>query len=151
MVTLTANAGSGASFQQWGGACSGTTTTCTLPMTAARFVTATFAQAFTDSPLTAGSTTVRATHVTELRTAINTLRTQVFGLPAFNFTDPTLTAGSTVIQALHISELRAALADAYAAAGQSAPSYTDSTLTAMGTPIRASHILEVRAAVQALE
>ena len=41
-VTLFASPGSGATFAGWGGACSGTGTTCTLSMTAARSVTATF-------------------------------------------------------------------------------------------------------------
>jgi len=80
----------------------------------------------------------------------NTLRTQVFGLPAFRFTDPTLAAGSILVKAPHVNELQAALADAYASAGQTPLSSTDSTLMAMGTPIRASHMLEPRPAVKAL-
>ena len=42
-VTLTATPGVGQGFTGWGGACSGTSTTCTLSMTAARSVSATFA------------------------------------------------------------------------------------------------------------
>jgi endoglucanase len=45
-VTLTAAAGSGASFAGWSGACSGTST-CTVSMTQARAVTATFNSAST--------------------------------------------------------------------------------------------------------
>ncbi len=41
-VTLTATAASGSSFGGWGGACSGAARTCTLTMSAARTVTATF-------------------------------------------------------------------------------------------------------------
>ncbi|MBL8331245.1 MAG: S8 family serine peptidase [Rubrivivax sp.] len=41
-VTLTAAAGSGAVFAGWSGACSGTAATCTVSMSAARAVTATF-------------------------------------------------------------------------------------------------------------
>jgi hypothetical protein len=41
-VTLTAAAASGSTFGGWSGACSGTATTCTVSMTAARSVTATF-------------------------------------------------------------------------------------------------------------
>jgi len=41
-VTLTATPGSGQSFQSWGGACSGSSPTCALTMTAAHSVTATF-------------------------------------------------------------------------------------------------------------
>ena len=42
VVTLTATSASGYAFNGWGGACTGTTTTCTLSMTAAKSVTATF-------------------------------------------------------------------------------------------------------------
>ena len=41
-VTLTATAASGSTFAGWSGACSGTASTCTVSMTAARTVTATF-------------------------------------------------------------------------------------------------------------
>jgi hypothetical protein len=41
-VTLTATAGSGAGFTGWGGACTGSTTTCTLTMSADQTVTASF-------------------------------------------------------------------------------------------------------------
>jgi endo-1,4-beta-D-glucanase Y len=42
VVTLTATAGSGSSLTGWSGACSGTAATCTVTMSAARSVTATF-------------------------------------------------------------------------------------------------------------
>jgi len=41
-VTLTATPAAGSTFAGWGGACSGTATTCTVSMTAARSVTANF-------------------------------------------------------------------------------------------------------------
>jgi len=41
-VTLTATPGSGGSFDGWGGACAGTSTTCTISMTSDRSVTAAF-------------------------------------------------------------------------------------------------------------
>jgi Divergent InlB B-repeat domain len=41
-VTLTATPAAGSSFASWGGACSGSTTTCTITMSAAKSVTATF-------------------------------------------------------------------------------------------------------------
>ena len=41
-VTLTAAASAGSSFTAWSGACSGASTTCTVSMSAARSVTATF-------------------------------------------------------------------------------------------------------------
>jgi uncharacterized repeat protein (TIGR02543 family) len=43
-VTLTASAATGYSFSGWSGACSGTSMGCTVSMTAARSVTATFSQ-----------------------------------------------------------------------------------------------------------
>jgi hypothetical protein len=42
MVTLTAHPGSGAQLSSWGGACSGSASTCVVNMTAARSVVATF-------------------------------------------------------------------------------------------------------------
>ena len=83
-------------------------------MTADTAVTATFsptAFAFTDDPLTTGATPVKAVHVLELRTAINTIRADN-SLPPFTFTG-TLTAGTTVISALHVSELRTAINAVY--------------------------------------
>lgn len=44
-VTLVASPGSGATFAGWGGACSGTGSTCTVSMSAARSVTASFSGA----------------------------------------------------------------------------------------------------------
>src|SRR2546422_7906330 len=41
MVTLTVSPASGATFKQWGGACSGTSPSCAVTMTAAKSVTAT--------------------------------------------------------------------------------------------------------------
>ncbi len=149
-VTLMETPGSGASFKQWGGACSGTAATCTVTMTANQSVTATFSQVFTDPTLTAGSTVIRAVHLTELRSAINTLRA-VNGRAAFGWTDPTLTAGSTPAKKVHLDELRTALTQAYQAAGQSPPSYTDPTIVAQQTMIKASHISELRTAIRALE
>lgn len=48
-VALTATAASGYSFSGWSGACSGTSATCTVSMTAARSVTATFNQVISNA------------------------------------------------------------------------------------------------------
>jgi hypothetical protein len=120
-------------------------------MSAARAVTATFATssgAFTDNPLAAGTTVVKAAHITELRTAINTARTRN-GLTAVSWTDPTLTAGVTAIKAIHITELRTSLNQVYTKLGRALPAYTDPTLTA-GTASKAAHIQELRNAVSSL-
>ena len=49
-VTLTAQPGAGSVFAQWGGACSGSSSACTVSMSEARTVTATFDPAPTPSP-----------------------------------------------------------------------------------------------------
>ena len=149
-VTLTASAGSGASFKEWGGACSGTSTTCTVTMSAAKSAKATFSKTYTDDPITSQSTPVKAVHITDLRQAINTLRSNN-SLSAFTFTDLTLTAGTTQMKAVHITELRSALSGVYTAKGLTQPSYTDPTITAGQTTIKKAHVAEIRQAVKDAE
>ena len=79
---------------------------------------------FTDDPLTAGSTVVKAVHVNELRTAIDTLRSR-YGLGSFPWTDLPMTSGITV-KAVHLSELRTALIAVYTQAGQTPPTFPPS-------------------------
>jgi hypothetical protein len=104
---------------------------------------------FTDDPLTPGSTPVKAIHVTELRQAIDTLRTR-FGLAPFAWTDETIVAGSTVVKATHMTELRSALQAVYAAAGRAAPTYTQPTVAPATTVISAVDVAELRAAIRAV-
>jgi hypothetical protein len=104
---------------------------------------------FTDDPLTALGTLVKAVHITELRQRIDTLRARV-ALLAFSWTDPTITTGVTVIKAIHLTELRTALNAVYAAAGRTAPAYTNPTVTPGLTVIAGVHIAELRAAVRAV-
>ena len=104
---------------------------------------------FTDDPLTSGSTVVKAVHVTELRLAIDALRTR-YGLGAFAWTDATLGAGVMPVKAVHVSQLRTALNQAYTAAGSPAPTYTHTVLTAGTTVITAVDIAELRTAVLAI-
>jgi hypothetical protein len=103
---------------------------------------------FTDSPLTAGVTFIKAPHVLELRMRIDAIRVAV-GLAPYAWTDALMT-GSTLVRAVHITEMRAALEAAYIQAGRSAPTYTDPDLT-IGTMIKAAHIEELRAAILAME
>ena len=105
---------------------------------------------FTDDPLAAQSTPIKAGHISELRTAIDSVRV-ARGLAAFAWTDPTLTPGSTPAKAVHLTDLRTALSQAYQAAGQTPPTYTDPDVQAGLTLIRASHLNELRTAVRALE
>jgi hypothetical protein len=65
------------------------------------------AASWTDSSLTAGSTIVKAVHITEMRTALNAAYTGC-GRSVPTYTN-TLTAGSTIIKAIDVSELRDAV------------------------------------------
>lgn len=99
---------------------------------------------FTDD-LFAGTTKMKAVHITELRTAVNLVRAAA-GLPPAVLTDPVLTAG-TFIKAAHITELRANLDQARAVFGLIPTWYFDATIP-IGSRIRAAHILELRGGVQ---
>jgi RHS repeat-associated protein len=96
---------------------------------------------FTDDPLAPGVTPIKAVHITELRDAINQLRTRA-GLSAATWTDSQL--AGTIIKAAHITELRAKLDEARLALGLSNAAYTDPSLGAGSTPIKAVHITELR-------
>jgi hypothetical protein len=106
-------------------------------------ITPAAALTFTDSPLVASTTAVKAVHITELRTAINTARVR-YGLLAQVWTDPTLTAGTTTIKAVHLTEMRTALSAAYVASGRVAPTYSPVTVTAGTTTVTAAQITELR-------
>ena len=103
---------------------------------------------FSDDPLTAGSSVVRAVHITELRTRIDALRAR-YGLAAYAWTDPPISVRTTVIRAVHVTDMRTALSQAYVAAGRTAPVFTNPNIA--GMPIKVVHIAELRAAVVALE
>lgn len=98
---------------------------------------------FTDAPLTAGTTLIKAQHVTELRQAVNAVRATA-NLSAATWTDPTLT--NVTVKAVHITELRTNLDAALTALGISTSSYTDPTLT--GIAIKAVHLEEIRQRVK---
>jgi hypothetical protein len=147
-VTLTAAPAAGAIFTGWSGACAGAAP-CTIVMDQPRAVIARFGLVFTDATLTPLSSIVRAAHVAELRSAIDTLRARQ-GLGAFAWTDPILVARATAIKRSHLVELRAALAAVYAAWALAAPGWTDPAIISGATLVRAAHIAELRAAVQAL-
>jgi Arc/MetJ family transcription regulator len=99
---------------------------------------------FTDDPVT-GSTVARAVHISELRTAVNAMRTAA-GLGTQTFTDALLTA--TAIRAVHITELRSALDAARAILGLSAINYIDPTITAGVTTLKTAHIQDLRDGVK---
>ena len=148
-MTLAASAGSGASFNWWNGSCSGSGP-CTIVMTGVQSVKANFSATFTNPTPTAGTSLIGAADITELRSAINTIRTQNFGLAPFAFSDPTISVGAIPVKAVHFIELRAALIDAYVQAGIAPPIYTDPVITPGVTVIRAVDLTELRSAMSAL-
>jgi hypothetical protein len=146
---LTATPAPGAVFKEWRGACNGTSPSCILSVDGAANVTAVFSKVFTDEPLVARTTPVKAIHLLDLRSAIETLRARG-GLTPFAYNDAGLTPGNTTIRAVHLTDLRTALTQAYQAAGRSTPSFAEA-LVARETRIKASHISELRTAVRTLE
>ena len=148
-MTLTAVPTTGSVFAGWSGACTGSAG-CTVTMSQARAVTASFSRVFTDATLTARVSTMRAVHVSELRAAIDTLRARQ-GLTAFAWTDGSLTVGATPIRRSHLVEMRTALTAVFTARGLPAPTWTDPTITTGTTAIKAAHITELRSATLALQ
>ncbi|HKR66056.1 MAG TPA: hypothetical protein VJZ00_20155 [Thermoanaerobaculia bacterium] len=101
---------------------------------------------FSDDPLIAQVTPVKAAHLTELRQAVNAIRATA-GLPPATFTDPALSS-AIAIQAAHCAELRSALTPARSSLGLGPPTFTDATLTATVTKVRAVHLQELRDAMK---
>jgi hypothetical protein len=101
---------------------------------------------FTDDPLVARTTKIKAVHLAELRTAVNAVRAQA-GLTAFSFTDSA--SAGVVVKALHINQLRTALDAAMSPLdaamsplGFATGGYTDTLST--GVVIKAVHFQEIR-------
>jgi uncharacterized repeat protein (TIGR01451 family) len=99
---------------------------------------------FTDDPLEAGVTTVKAAHVNELRAAVAAMRNAA-GVTPFAFTDPVLS--NAFIRWYHWAELRTAVEEARSALGLVGATYSDPVLDA-GTKIKAAHLRELRSAVR---
>jgi hypothetical protein len=96
--------------------------------------------AFSQNPLTAQSTVIRAVHLEELRRAVEAVRSTAALHPP-SWTDTAL-AGKR-IRAVHIEEVRSRLDEALDRFNlPSAPPYTDITLS--GVVVRATHIQELR-------
>jgi hypothetical protein len=96
---------------------------------------------FTDNPLIAQSTLIRATHMTELRQAVNAMRAAA-GLTPATFSDPSVL---TLIRSTHTQELRTALSPARSSLGLSTVTFTDPTIL---NRVRAVHLQELRDAVK---
>jgi len=97
---------------------------------------------FTDDPLAAQQTAVRAVHLTQLRTAIAAVRVAA-GLVPFAYSR-TIAAGG-LVQAQDIAEMRTALQQARTAIGLATP--VTGPLTA-GSPMKALHVQELRDLVE---
>lgn len=105
---------------------------------------------FSDNPLNPPNsppTQMKLVHLTELREAVNSLRSHA-GLPAFNYTvDPNPQQNVTTVKADHIRQLRTALEGARGQLGLSTGGYTNPTLTENSSLIYAVDFQEIRAQV----
>ncbi|HYR13742.1 MAG TPA: hypothetical protein VEQ67_05920, partial [Mycobacterium sp.] len=113
-------------------------------------ITLSAATVFTDAPLVAQSTVVKAVHILELRAAIDLVRV-INQLQPFGWFDPVLTPRVTQVGAIHLLELRAALNAAYQIASRPPPVYTNATIGPEFTIIRAIDLTELQAAVLGLQ
>jgi hypothetical protein len=98
---------------------------------------------FTDDPVVAQTTPIKAIHITQLRQAVNAVRAAA-SLGSFTFTD----ISPTNIRAVHIAELRSALGAARTALGLASQTFTDPALTPGATVVKAAHVQELRAGVK---
>lgn len=96
---------------------------------------------FTDDPVAAGSTLIKAVHVTELRTAVNAMR--VAGGLAPLTADGTIGVGLAV-RGQHLTDLRTGLNQARAAIGIAALTFTD----VPPALVKAVHVNELRNGVK---
>jgi uncharacterized protein YkwD len=96
---------------------------------------------FTDDPLVAFSTPVKAVHLTQLRTAVNAMRASAALAPLAP--DATVAVGA-LVRATHVTDLRTALNAARSAIGSGALTYTD----AVPSLIKAVHVQELRNGVK---
>jgi RHS repeat-associated protein len=104
--------------------------------------------ASSDNPPCGTLTPMRAAHITELRTAVNAVRT-LAGLSTITTPNP---AVGDLIGVNDVRNLRTKLGEALTALGIQLPNYTDTTLygfsenQALATTIKAAHIRELRQA-----
>jgi hypothetical protein len=101
---------------------------------------------FADDPIVRNVTPVRAQHVTQLRTAINTLRA-IVPLGDADFTDAALD-GTVAVKAVHFQELQDALEEARAALLLPPTSYHDAFYESGVTFIKADNIREIRSGLK---
>jgi hypothetical protein len=99
---------------------------------------------FTDNPLQARVTVIKAQHINELRVAVNAVRATA-DLPPALWPDASLPG--VFIKAVHITELRQNLQQAFQAMGLPTPPFTDDPLIP-GLIVKKAHVEEVRQAVR---
>jgi hypothetical protein len=101
---------------------------------------------FTDETLVSGTTLVKAAHITELRTAINSLRACALLTP-LSFT--TLRSRQRPrSEKTHIDELRSGLTAARTPLGLPVLAFTDPTLVIGSTAVKRLHITDIRTGVK---
>lgn len=98
---------------------------------------------FTDDPLAAG-TSIKRTHVTEMRTAVNAMRASAGLAPAAFTDDPLALLG--IIRATHLDQLRTNLDAARIAIGLTPITYGESI--AAGVSAKTAHVTEIRSGVR---
>lgn len=106
---------------------------------------------FSDDPSGQTVTTIKAAHVTELRSTVNAVRHLVPGMPDGSWTNQTLTPQVSLINVEDVRDLRTNLDAALQQLGIDTPAYQeDPTLVGFhenpltATPIKAKHIRELR-------
>lgn len=100
---------------------------------------------FTDDPIVAGGTVMKALHINELRQAVNAVRAAA-GLPPSTFTDTPVPVVSP-IKAVYWNELRHALDLARSALGVVAIGYPQLSVSP-GQTVKASHVRDLRSGVK---
>jgi hypothetical protein len=102
---------------------------------------------FTDDSLVSQSTLVKAAHITELRQAVDAIRTMAH-LPATNW-GGSITQFQTQIEAAHVQDLRVSLSEGLSALSLPPCSYTDNSLTELrASLIKKEHIEQLRQCVR---
>lgn len=99
---------------------------------------------YTDPNITAQSTSIKAAHITQLRDAVNALRTLNAGQGAFSFTDAALNS-TIAAKVVHITQLRTELSTVRVALGFPAFTPTTDPTVNTSTLIKKAHIDELRA------
>lgn len=100
---------------------------------------------WTDDPLVAGETPIKALHMQELQSRVSTLRT-FYGLGTYNFA--TITAGTTSLAGwtTHVNQIRAAIEDVCNASGKTHESWISFSVNCP----RADVIQQLRSVILAL-